>query len=39
MANEEEAGGKPELLWIFWRTDNFLPLLEFEPKIVQAVAL
>jgi hypothetical protein len=38
MANEEEAG-EPELFWIFWRTDNFLTLLEFEPLNVQAVAL
>jgi hypothetical protein len=41
MATEEEAGGEgePELFWIFRRIDNFLHLLEFEPQIVQAVAL
>ena len=39
MATEDEAGGEPELFWIFRRTDNFLAHLEFEPQTVQAVAL
>jgi hypothetical protein len=35
---KQAAGSTPELIWPFWRSENLLLLLGFEPQTVQPVA-
>jgi len=38
VLTEQESGWAPELVWMFWRKQNLLPLQQFKPQANQTVA-